>query len=332
MLPLQPTPYSKDYEITDAMFGAFRSPGGMPFFWKLFGWMTLAQGVLYAIFMPTLFKSYGNFLMVAIEMGDDPSTEQSLEIMSNLSSMIPVILLLSVLSFITMGVVRAAFFRGYFFGDTGGAFPFRFGKDEVRQSLAILGYWGVYLLTYLIPYILIIIVTVILIGLLGDAGVMIAAIIGFVGVIGLMVFLVWVMVTISPAGALTALRQQTHIIAARHVSKNRFWALFGSYLVAGLIGYVVCYIAMVFGFVIGLAGFFNADVMNAFVAEGFQSVMERMTNFSKSSGFKVGVFFAILMSSAGMAFYSLIMAGPQAYFTRQWAEAGATAYDLTDEH
>lgn len=327
MLPLEPTPYSRDYEITDAMFGAFRSPGGIPFFWNLFGWMTLGHSILYAIFAIPIFKSYGTFLMTIIEMGDAPTAEQTTNMMSSMFSIFPLILLMSVFGFALMGIVRATFYRGYFHGDTGGIFPFKFGADEVRQTLAVLGYWGMYLVAYLTPYILIIIVVGIFAALLGKAGVVIAAILAFIGFFGLIAFLIWVMVSLAPAGALTAMRGQTHVLAARYVTKNRFWALFGSCLVAGLIGYVVCYILMFLGFGVGLSGLFNADMMEALAAEDFETVTKNAAKFTNSGGFKIGVFLAIVLSSAGMAFYSLMLAGPTAYFTRQWAESGAKAYD-----
>jgi hypothetical protein len=332
MLPLEPTPYSKNYEITDAMFAAFRTSGGMRFFWKLFGWLTLAYSGLYAVLLPSVFKSYLSFVMMAVEMGDNPSSEQTAAMFSNMMLFIPSVLLLSLLGFVIMAVSRAAFFRGYFFDETGSFFPFRLGADEVRQGLAILGYWGVYLLAYLIPYILLIVVIGILVALSsgngsGAATVVLAVILGLFGGISLIVFLIWVMVALAPAGALTARRGKTHVLAARHVSKNRFWALFGSLLVAGLIGYVVAYIFIILGFTVGLAGFFNGEMMNALLAEDFDQVMDSVVAFSESSGFKIGVFFAIVLSSAGAAFYSLIIAGPQAFFTRQWVDSGAAAYE-----
>jgi hypothetical protein len=327
MLPLEPTPYSKDYEITDAMFGAFRTPGGMPFFWKLFGWLTLAYAILYVVSLPLVFKSYVSLIMNVVEMGDNPTSTQTQAMLSSLAMIFPAILLMSLLGFATMAVSRAAFFRGYFFGETDGLFPYRFGGDEVRQGLSILGYWGVYLLAYLIPYILFTLIIIVFVAILGESAAIFAAILMFFGVIALMVFLVWIMVTISPAGALTALRGRTHVLAARHVSRNRFWALFGSMLVAGLIGYVVAYIFIALGFAVGLAGFFNGDMMSAFLAEDFELVKQNAVVFSETSRFKIGVFFAIVMSSAGSAFYSLLIAGPQAFFTRQWAESGAAAYE-----
>lgn len=336
MLPLESTPYSKDYEITDAMFAAFRTSGGMPFFWKLFGWLTLAYTILYAVFLPSIFKSYFEFIFISVEMGQNPTSEQTQTMLSNMTKIIPVILITSLFGFAIMAACRSAFFRGYFFGETEGLFPFRFGRDELRQVLAILGYWGIYLIAYLVPYILLMIVFGIIIAITGwqgseEVAVVLTIIFMLFGGIALLVFLVWVMVRLAPAGALTALRGRTHVLAARHVSKNRFWALFGSVLVAGLIGYVVAYIFFILGFTVGLAGLFNGDMMAAFIAEDFDLIMQSAAAASKTSGFKIGAFFAIIMSSAGSAFYSLLIAGPQAYFTRQWAESGAAAYDDRSE-
>lgn len=331
MLPLEPTPYSKEYEITDAMFGAFRTSGGMPFFWKLFGWLTLAYTLLFALFLPSVFKSYFELIFMSVEMGENPTSEQAQMMLSLLAMFTAKTLIMSLFSFAIIAISRAAFFRGYFFGETEGLFPFRFGGDELRQGLAILGYWGVYLIAYLVPYILLIILFVIIFAISGSEGTAggaaaLSIILGLLSGIAMLVFLVWVMVTFAPAGALTALRGSTHVLAARHVSKNRFWALFGAVLVAGLIGSVVAYIFMALGVAVGLAGLFNSDMMSAFMAEEFDLIVESAAAATKSASFKIGMVFAILMGSAGTAFYSLLIAGPQAYFTWQWAESGAVVY------
>ncbi|GLQ20244.1 hypothetical protein GCM10007854_11990 [Algimonas porphyrae] len=314
MKPIEPTPYTRDYEITDAMFGAFRSPGGAKLFWILTAYLTIALTIIYLLLLPPMAASYGRMILSSM----DSSTGA---MMSELGKVMMFVFVLIVLSFSANAIVRAAFYRAYFFGVDDGLFPFRFGRDEVQQALAILGF---YALVYVVA-----IAGGIIIGLVfGFAGVMMgesafgfAIFLGFIFMIALMVVIYWFMVVISPAGALTALRGNTHVLAARHVSKGRRGAIFGSIFVAGLIGYIAYYALSTAGFLSGLSGLMSAELFSAILAEDSQEVVDLVQQAVNSPGFKAGLAVALFLMSAGMAFFYMIIAGPQAYFTKQWADA-----------
>ncbi|MGB6230986.1 MAG: hypothetical protein WBF53_12775 [Litorimonas sp.] len=326
-MTVQPTPYHKDYEITDAMFGAFRSPGGMPFFWKLLGWGTLLFFVFNFLTVPFMISTYTDFLVAAVEVENSP--EDAMALMGSMGRFLGLVLLWSVAYFAVTALIRAAFYRGYFFGETQATFPFRLGRDELQQFLAGLGYWALfYLFMFLSTLALIVVVVVmtLLAALLpGEPGTALAmiGILMLVLLYGLMVAVwIWFGVKFVCAGALTALRGTTHVMAARHVSKNRFWALFGSLLVAAIIGYAATNVAFYAAIGIGVSGFGASDLFNLMTGTDLEASLEAIQAATQSTSFKLTTLLALLVASAGYAFYSILLAGPQAFFTRQWAEAG----------
>lgn len=311
---ISPAPYSKDYEITDAMFGAFRSAGGAKLFWLLTAYLTIALSIVFLLTVPPTVSAYGRFIVASMEGATDIIISEAIK--ATIWA-----LLMTVLSLAANAVVRAAYYRAYFFGVDDGVFPIRFGPDEGRQIMAILGFYG-------LVYILAISVGILIGVFLGDTSAGFATFMAFLLMIVLMGLIYWIMVILSPAGALTALRGRTHIMASRHVSKGRRWAIFGSVLVAGLIGYVAYYITSTIGFMAGLSGLMSSELFSALMAEDTVQMIDLFQDAMSQSGFKAGVALAIILMSAGIAFYYMMIAGPQAFFTRQWAES--SGMDLKD--
>lgn len=333
MSDIGPSSYSKDYEITDAMFGAFRSPGGTAFFWKLFGFATLILSVINLIAIPYFISAYIDFLALAVDLENNPDNIGGFFL--GFGAFMGSTFLYAVAYYIIVAILRAAFFRGYFHGDLGDTFPFRFGGDEGRQLLAILGFWGLFLVFMVFTYLVMIIVIGVLAG--GAALISGGEPNGAFIVLGVILFIllyiailcswIWFGVRLNCAGALTALRQQTHVLAARHVSKNRFWALFGSILVAGIIGYVASYATFILAITMGFVGMTNTDAVTMLTGLDPEATLETLTQAMDSARFKLSTAIAIILVSAGYAFYSLILAGPQAFFTKQWANAQSALQD-----
>lgn len=324
MNPIEPTPYSKDYEITDAMFGAFRTSGGMAFFWKLTVWAALFYTALFIALVPPLVRAYGNMVMV---VSLDSEAEATAQIIGTVFSVLIMALLIAIGAFLVQAVVRAAFYRGYFDGDVGGVFPFRFGADEVRQALAIMGYYAIVTIFIFLITVGLAFAVALIAALASDSGGPIAVILLIIGYIAMMVGCIWIMTIYAPAGALTAWRGKTHVLAARYVTHGRFWAIFGSVLVAGLVGYVAYTVLASIGMMVGLAALFNAEILGALIGDTPEDVIPAMIEHTKAPGFMVGVIFAALLTALGSAIYMVMIAGPQAFFTYQWAEA---ADDLAD--
>lgn len=313
-MAISPAPYSKDYEITDAMFGAFRSPGGAAFFWKLTALLTGVYTVIFLLLLPPLVKSYGRMILASLENDTGVALSESLLIL-------PLVLLLVVATICANATIRAAFYRSYFFNAPTTGFPLEFGQDEIRQILSSLGFYGIIIGLSIVVGFVIGFVTGFLAVLVGESAAVLIGFLMFILTLALIIILYWAMLRLCPAGALSALRGTTHVLAARHVSKGRAWALLGSILVAGLIGYVVYYILSTIGILAGLSGLITPDMFSALSAGDSDTLVETAHAAMEQAGFKVGVVIAIIAMSSGAAFYQMMLVGPQAYFTWQWAEA-----------
>jgi len=317
---LHPAPYSKDYDITDAMFGVFRTPGGMPFFWKLFGFGTLLFAIIGVLTVRPILSSYVDLIRASFLLESDPDV--ALQALATIGHFFFVMMLFTVGYAAVAAVIRSAFFRGYFFGDLGGSIPFKVGRDEVRQWLSYLGFYVIVTLTLTLALIALMVPFMILMFITGgdSMGVMVLGIV-VVYTFSFAAF-IWIGVRLSTAGALTALRGKTHLLAARYVTKNRFWPLLGSILVAGLFGYVLSYIAMTMGLMVAFPGLEGSDLITIMMGTDQEGTLEALDRASDSASFNLKSVLAIVLASAGYSFYVLILAGPQAFFTQQWAEAG----------
>lgn len=319
MSDIKPTPYSKDYEITDAMFGVFRSPGGMPFFWKLFFCGTVLFFAFGLFAFPAMIETHVDFIRVSVLLEQSPSEMGPFWKAFGDFSLVWTGFVLGYV--IIVALIRAAFFRCYFFGDSGAQIPIQFGRDELRQVLAILGFFGLLIGAALVSTLLIVVFLAILFTISADGliGLLIVGLI-LLYIVQIVLF-VWVGVRFYCAGALTAYRRETCVWAARTVSINRFWALFGSILVAGLIGYVVTYLAGMSALLMAFSGLASSDlftILSGLDPEGSLEAIERAT---ETASVRLITVIAIALTSAGYSFYTLILAGPQAFFTKQWAEA-----------
>ena len=333
MNDVQPRPYSRDYEFTDAMLGAFRSSGGARFFWTLFGWTTALFSIIYLFALPPIVRAYAGLIAGAFEV-DAADPEAAMEAMNaSVFAMVPALILLSIGTLVVLAVVRAAFYRRYFHNETGGWFPFRFGGDELRQLLAQLGYWSLFLVFYLLFAIIVGIVFGVVIGATMAAtsgepsGGGLAASFGLLALLylALIVAIVWYLVTFAPAGALTGLRRTTHVLAARKVTKNRFWPLFGALVVAGIIAYVGAYALMLTGVLTGLGSLLSGDALASLSGDDPQAAFDTLAERTRSGSFRMGALFALIATAAGQAFYTLFLLGPSAFHTREWSEADPTA-------
>lgn len=319
MSDLRPSPYSRDYEITDAMFGAFRSPGGMPFFWKLFAWGTGLFSVFGFLLFPPAIVSYVDLIRTSVEIETSPEDLGNLGVSFGRFALIWTAYLLGYV--VIVALIRAAFFRGYFFGETEDQIPIQFGRDEVRQGLAILGFIGLIIAASAAAILVLVIFVSLMLVAFGENGALPMVLSIIVFYIAFLAMIIWVGVRFYCAGALTGLREKTHVWAARYVSLNRFWPIFGSILVAGIIGYVVNYVASGFALLMAFSGLAGSDLLTILAGQDPEAMIDAIDRATETASFRFATIIAIVLASAGYSFYTIILAGPQAFFTDQWIEA-----------
>ncbi|WP_298917523.1 hypothetical protein [uncultured Algimonas sp.] len=319
MTGIVPAPYSTDYEITDAMFGAFRAPGGMRLFWILAGWGTLFLTITSLPLIPSMIGSYVELIVATANLETDADAASA--VFGTMGRFFAYFTLWFIVYVGVVALVRAAFFRNYFFSDPVNAFPIRFGGDEGRQALAILGFSAALMFAYFIALIICGMVFGAFVAAAGGESVVLFAF-GMMLTYGLIMWVsAWIGLRLYAAGALTALRRRIHVFAARHVSRNRFWAMFGSILVAGLIGNVVSYTTFSIGMLMAFSELGLADIFALLSSADSAASLAAIERASETAGFRITSIVAIVLTSFGYMVFTLMLAGPQAFFTKQWAEA-----------
>ncbi|MEL6688600.1 MAG: hypothetical protein AAFP97_13420 [Pseudomonadota bacterium] len=185
------------------MFGAFRSPGGIPFFWRLFLCVTVLFSVFGFLVFPPAIGSYVDFVRTAILVEDDPS---NMGLFWGAFGKFGLIWTAFILGYVVVeALLRAAFFRGYFFGETEAQIPIQFGEDELRQGFAILGFIGLIFAASIAAIIALIILMVITFAIFGENAIGLTLLLVVVFYIGFFALFIWVGIRFCCAGALTAL-------------------------------------------------------------------------------------------------------------------------------
>jgi len=194
--------------------------------------------------------------------------------------------------------------------------PIRFGRDELRVMLAQLGVWGLFFTVYIGSLVLIFAVAVIPV---------LGAIVAFFGIFAMIALFIYVPVKFAPAAALSVVNERAHLLAAQHVTKHRFWPLFGAYIVVFIGGYVLITIVMTLvlmlvtgdsNFMITMYGLGSEDPATAMAAAG-----ERLKN---PLFMLIGVL-GIILYSAAYAFWLLTIGGVASYAVKWWREDNPVA-------
>lgn len=162
--------------------------------------------------------------------GKDPAVAAAM-----LSHVLPLQLLSAVLLTVLFAVLYGAVYRTVLRPQATGLGRLRLGAEELRVAgaLVLLG-----LITVGVA-IAAAIVAVVLVGVLSAAAPALRALWAVAAVVGVLGALVFVSVRLSLAPPLTFDTGRVDVTGSWRLTRGRFWALFGSYLVAGLLAVIV---------------------------------------------------------------------------------------------
>jgi len=308
---------STAFDFGQAAGAWFKTSGGKEYALRLWFWHSAAFFILLLIIMPMLAPHLGDMIEASWAMnretfsGRQADPTAMLAVMGNM--VIPFTLYMVGFLIVTcMG--ESALYRKYLLGAEPARIPIRVDKHTGRNLLAILGFYVLYMAIYIIGVFGVALIAGIFGVIFGPLG----AILAGIGILLLIAIMFAFPVRMAPAAALSGLKGKTHVLAARHITKNRFWSLFGVYLVVWIGGYIGVYITntiamlLISGdpeFMIAMSGLSkeNPRAIFDFVAERFSNPLFML----------LGIF-SMAMIAASYSAWMLWIAGVSAYAVRLW--------------
>ena len=266
--------FTHKFDIGDAMATPWNMPGGKNFLVRIVLWGTALMLLCYAIFGRKFISTYADFLIASADMQNadtDAMGEATKEMMSQMGGLFASMALMSLFVWMVMISVETAMHKNVFRGTDHGAFPLRFGRDELRVLLAQLVIFVIVFLVYILFVVLIgVLFGVLMVGA-SAAGAGMGALIGivaFIAIIAFGVLLVRLVQGWGPAAAMSVRDDKQRIFDGWPLVKGRNWPVFGTFLVVGLLGYILIYVIMIIGL---FASFGNMDFLDRHVGFGKRS-------------------------------------------------------------
>jgi hypothetical protein len=256
--------FNHAFDVGEAIAMPWNLPGGRNFLARIVLWGTGVLLLVYAVFGRKFISSYGDFIIQMSEMQADVEAgnpEAIMEMYSGLGAFMGPALLLGLIAWLVFISIETAMHKNVFHGIDHGAFPLRFGKDELRVLLAQLVIFICVMLVYVVGIFAITIIAT----MAAVAGANSSALGLIVGLHALAGFIAYVVILIrvaqgwAPAAAMSVRDNQQRIFEGWTIVKGRNWPLFGTYLVTFIIGYIAIYLVMIIG---GYIAFGNMDFIS----------------------------------------------------------------------
>lgn len=207
-------------------------------------------------------------------------------------------------------MVEAALLRRVAFGPDTRPFPWRFGMDEMRVAFSqfVVGFLS-FILFFIVYFVFALIAMSIVAGTRNMAVMMVTLLFA---VLLSMLVTSYFTIRLSPASARSVVQKRLGISEAWKVSKNRFWAAFGSYLLVGVIGTVI-YIAL------------TMMLMSILYGNEYFSLLKGAFSGDKSAGLKMT---ELMSDGKGAMLRSLVLMAVIGPFSTIWfmCLAGVPAY------
>ena len=234
-----------------------------------FAVLAVGTGILFAVLNWQAFVDYLNWAAsMSAATAQAPDTPPSFETMmppASVMSLMPAYLLFTLAYYILLAAYEAACLRWMIRGETAGVFGLSLGADTWRVYFT---YWIWFLLLILFYFICMItvggaIVSMVAMGQAGAEPTASAALIPLVLGVVILLALIYFSVRLAPAAAASIARRRFAFFDAWKVSKGRFWALLGAFLLLFIMYLVLCV-------AVGVAGgvFMGATMMNQVMQAG----------------------------------------------------------------
>lgn len=305
------------FDFGQAADAWFNTSGGKDYALRLWFWHSAAFFLLLLIVMPMLLPNMGEMLEASWLMNRETFSGRTADPTAFIAVLGKMVLPLTLymIGFIVIACIgESALYRKYLLGAEPARIPIRLDQYAGRNLLAMLGFYILYMTVYTLGVFGIAIIA----GLFGAIFMPLGAVFGVIGFLLLIAVLFAFPVRMAPAAALTGLRGKTHLLAARHITKNRFWSLFGVYIVVWLGGYIGVYVVNTIAMILisGDPEFMIA--MSGLGAENPRVMIEAVSErFSNPLVMLIGIVSMALIAGSWSA-WMLWIAGVSAYAVRLW--------------
>jgi len=237
------------FDMGEAIAVPWTLPGGKNFLFRIVAWGTALMLCIYAIFGRSFITGYGEFLKTSLQMrgaSNQADPEEALALLTQMGNLFPSAMIIMILLGLVLTSLETALHKNAFRGTDAGAFPFRFGADELRVLLAKIVVWiavgGVYFLgVFALVFILAIFGKV-----LGGASV-IMVLLTLILIVSYLALLLRCAMGWAPAAAMSVRDERIRLFEGWQAVKGRAWPVFWTYLIVYLIGYFSSYLFMAIG-------------------------------------------------------------------------------------
>jgi hypothetical protein len=231
------------FPFSDCVFYGFQSSKSklLPVIWNIGLPVIVLSGLYYVGIMYGFVQLFAGVDFTAME--DLPASEMS----EFLVKSFVIYGLVIVASFVFMAITMNSAYRWFLHQDIKGTIgALRFGMDEVRTALVLFVYG---LMVFVVPYILLIIFLIIggiLMAVIGNmVGTIIGGLIMAIGGLAMLPLMIWLAVKLSLSVPMSLDAKKFTMFKSMRLTKGRGWALLGSYLIMGVIYFVVLMIVSV---------------------------------------------------------------------------------------
>jgi len=229
------------FELGDAVFQAFKLPGGLSFLVRLIISMSILLGILWAVFAGPIVSAYVEFFNFVIELEEAGREPSPWEIIGPMLSLMGIFSILGFVSWFIMASAETALHKNKLHGVDLGIFPLRFGMAEIRVMIAqlVVGLviTGIVVVGYGLTALLV--VAAIAGGQVNGALGFLGGLLAFLVIMGMIVALVLASVRLAPTAALSVRDNELKTLQGWHVSKGRFWPMLGSFFIIMIITSIV---------------------------------------------------------------------------------------------
>ncbi len=180
-----------------------------------------------------------------------PSTAEVARMQGEMQALAPVSLLCMLLNMVAFAIIFTGVYRVLLRPADRGLAHLRFGRDEVRQFLALLA-WALAMLAAYLAAVIVGGLVVWVVHLVTGAQSALSALVLLVATLGVFGFLIYAAVRTSFIGVVTFMTGKIDLKGTLALTRGRFWRLFGTYVLAFVLFVIVNLVVMMLATMLGL--------------------------------------------------------------------------------